>query len=594
MSDKASILIVEDESIVALNMAQILTGLGYRVLGPASSGTRALRIIASDRPDLVLMDIKLKGNMDGIQVAEQIKSSERIPIVYVSTYSDDLTLERAKLTEPYGYITKSFEDRELHSTIEMALYKHKMEERLLEQDGVLSTTLNSILDGVITTDKDGTVRFLNSAAQGLLGVEVEKATGKRFSELARLIDGSGIALLEPFLEQSVARLSGSTHRCLLLANGASRAATPAEFTISPLVPSGIKVAGYVLVIRDVTHLLLAEAARAQLAAIVESSDDSIISATLDGSITSWNPGAEKMFGYTEAEAVGRNLALLTPTFWGDEMPAILEKLSRGEIIDHYETSRQKKNGELIDVSLKASAIKDPQGNAKQVSLIARDITAKKNLDKRILEIRLREQARIGRDLHDSLGQELAGILFKVKALEIHLAGMGIREERDQIVEIEQLIKEAVVKTRELAAGLIPATLQSLGLRDALKELVSKVAMLYEIKTLYECSEQVSVADQVVVTELYHIAEEALTNAARHAGATLIEVRLEEDSHELTMSIRDNGGGLRNRTAEGLGLRIMDYRATSINARLAISTPVEGGTAVICRLPLTAATAGEAI
>ncbi len=130
----ARILIVEDELIVADNLQSRLEGLGYAVPAMALSGEEAIQQVAETQPDLVLMDIKLEGEMDGVQAAEQIRARFNIPVVYLTGYSDDATLQRAKITEPYGYILKPFEVRELHAAIEMGLYKHAMEKRLRESE----------------------------------------------------------------------------------------------------------------------------------------------------------------------------------------------------------------------------------------------------------------------------------------------------------------------------------------------------------------------------------------------------------------------------------------------------------------------------
>lgn len=586
---KASILIVEDESIVALNIAHILTSLGYRVLGPVGTGPKALALIEEDPPDIVLLDIKLRGGMDGIEVAEQIRSRLRIPIIYVTTYADDETLSRAKRTEPYGYITKTFEDRELHSTIEMALYKRQMEQSLLEKDEIISTTLNSIQEAVVTTDRAGYIRFANAAALCMLSVGAEGISGRMIDAAFELADADGMPIRAPYGEQSIERLAHKGSRCLLTTSFGKR--VPVECSISRLASGGGPSTGYVIVLRDIARQVEAEANQAQLASIVASSEDAIVSAALDGTITSWNPGAEKMFGYRADEVVGLDLSVLSPESWQDEVPTIIAKLSCGEIVEEYETIRRTKRGEIIDLSFRASAVRDFSGRVTGISLIARDITAKKDLNKRLLEMRNREQARIGRDLHDSLGQHLAGILFRVKAIELRHQSRGMEEDRREDIEIEQLVKEAIQKTRELSAGLIPATLQSLGLKDALAQLTANVGAVCEVKTLFHCVHEVSLRDQVVVTELYHIAEEALSNAAKHAQASCVEVELDQGLTELTLCIRDDGQGLPTRKSGGLGLRIMDYRANSINAHLLITSAPGEGTSVVCRLPIDCSTRG---
>ena len=138
---KACILVVEDEAIVARDIQSILKSLGYNVPCFVSCGSEAIKKVELFRPDLVLMDIVLKGDMDGIQTANEIKKTYGIPIVYLTAYCDENTLKRAKLTEPYGYILKPFDERELYITTEMALYKHKTEKERKELINTLEEAL---------------------------------------------------------------------------------------------------------------------------------------------------------------------------------------------------------------------------------------------------------------------------------------------------------------------------------------------------------------------------------------------------------------------------------------------------------------------
>jgi PAS domain S-box-containing protein/putative nucleotidyltransferase with HDIG domain len=146
--DKTKILIVEDESIVAVDVERRLKRLGYSVVGRVSSGTAAVQGVGDTRPDLVLMDIKLKGKMDGIETAEKIRTLFDIPVVYLTAYADDAMLERAKATDPFGYLTKPVEQEELRVAIEMALYKHKLEKRLRESEERYRTLHTNIPVGV--------------------------------------------------------------------------------------------------------------------------------------------------------------------------------------------------------------------------------------------------------------------------------------------------------------------------------------------------------------------------------------------------------------------------------------------------------------
>lgn len=144
----ARILIVEDEAITAKDIQMVLQDLGYEVTGTASSGEEAIRKAEDHKPALVLMDIVLQGKMDGIEAAGQIHTRMDVPIVYLTAHSDKATLERAKITEPFGYILKPFEERELHTNIEIALYKHKTERKLKENYIQLQNTFASIIEAI--------------------------------------------------------------------------------------------------------------------------------------------------------------------------------------------------------------------------------------------------------------------------------------------------------------------------------------------------------------------------------------------------------------------------------------------------------------
>ena len=179
----ASILIVEDETIIALDIRITLESLGYTVPAIAVSGLEAIEKAVEFRPDLVLMDIHLRGAMDGIEAIEQIRGRVDVPVIYLTAYADAATVERARKTEPYGYLLKPFEQRELHIVIEMALYRHEMQRKLRESERWLAATLRSIGDSVIATDGDWRIRFLNPAAEKLTGWSAEEAIGRELAQV---------------------------------------------------------------------------------------------------------------------------------------------------------------------------------------------------------------------------------------------------------------------------------------------------------------------------------------------------------------------------------------------------------------------------
>ncbi len=182
------IMIVEDESLVARDIDNMASSLGYEVCGIASSGEEAVAMAARLRPDLILMDVIIKGGLDGISAAEKIWENYRIPLIYVTAYADELTLKRAKITEAFGYILKPFDERELKVTIEMAFYKSRMGMRLQEREEWLSALLKSIGDGVIATDKDGLITYMNPLAEKLTGWTQEDVLKKPLVEICSTTD----------------------------------------------------------------------------------------------------------------------------------------------------------------------------------------------------------------------------------------------------------------------------------------------------------------------------------------------------------------------------------------------------------------------
>jgi PAS domain S-box-containing protein len=175
----------------------------------------------------------------------------------------------------------------------------------------------------------------------------------------------------------------------------------------PVFDAGGRVCMAVNIFRDVTERRRAEEERARLASIVESSDDAILSKTLDGTITTWNKGAERTYGYSAEEAVGRSISMLVPPDRPDEIPRILEGLRRGEKIEHFETVRVTKDGRRIDISLTVSPIRNSSGGIVGASTIARDITERKRSEDALREMRKVERHRLARDLHDGVLQDLS-------------------------------------------------------------------------------------------------------------------------------------------------------------------------------------------
>ncbi len=255
---KARILIVEDEGIVALDIRNTLVKLGYAVCAQATSGEAAIQKAGQTSPDLVLMDIRLRGEMDGLQAAEQIRSRFDIPVVYLTAHADEATVQRAKITQPFGYLLKPFEEGELHTAIEIALYRHQMDKRLRESEERLSTTLRSIGDAVIATDVRGQITFMNPVAETLTGWKQTDALGKDSQEVFHIIDSETRAPAESPVAQALREgvtVGLARHTLLITRDGTQ---TLVDDSAAPIRDDQGRITGVVLAFRDVTQRVQAE------------------------------------------------------------------------------------------------------------------------------------------------------------------------------------------------------------------------------------------------------------------------------------------------------------------------------------------------
>ncbi len=186
--EQTKILVIEDEVIVARTITNQLNQLGYVVTGTASSGQAAIKKATETQPQLVLMDIILKGEMDGITAAGYIRDKLDIPVIFLTAYGDENTLQRAKITQPFGYVVKPFTTKDLRIAIEIGLLKHQLERELRENRDHLATLLNSMSDAVIATDKQGIITFINPAAEAITGWQQKEALGQEITAVLHIID----------------------------------------------------------------------------------------------------------------------------------------------------------------------------------------------------------------------------------------------------------------------------------------------------------------------------------------------------------------------------------------------------------------------
>ena len=259
-----NIMIVEDEKIVAEDIRASVKKMGYSVCAMATTGVEAIEKAELMRPGLILMDIVLKGNMDGIEAASQIKERYKIPIVYLTAFGDDKVVQRAKIAEPYGYITKPFRDRDLQIAIEIALYKKQAESRIQKMEHWLATVLRSVGDAVIVSDKDRQITFMNEIAEKLTGWNKEDALGRKLTEILHIKDHDLHDLEKHLVEKVITNgliINLIEDRLLITKDGKE---LPISDSAAPIKEDNGETPGTVIVFRDITASKQAEEERQNL------------------------------------------------------------------------------------------------------------------------------------------------------------------------------------------------------------------------------------------------------------------------------------------------------------------------------------------
>jgi PAS domain S-box-containing protein len=486
-------------------------------------------------------------------------------------------------------------------------------------------------DAIISETLDGVITSWNRGAEQIFGYTAAEVVGQHISLItpedrraedddvrARLRRNERIGRFESVRRTRDGRL------------------VPVSLTVSAVRDVRGAIIGAWNVARDLTERQSTEELRAWLAAVVDSSDDAIVSKTLDGVITSWNRGAERIFGYSAAEAVGRHISLIIPEDRRAEEDDVLARLRRGDRVDHFETVRRTRDGRFVPISLTVSPVRDAHGAMMGASKVARDITERRLAEEALrrardeLEARVRERTaslssanealrmeiaerqrveqerlqlltrlvlaqederrRIARELHDQLGQQLTALRL---TLEMIKAQSDERTElRVQVEALQELARQLDQDIAFRVWELRPTVAQDFGLRAALTRYAGNWSKHFGIRTQLHAG---PMTDERLPLELettmYRLAQEALNNVAKHARANHVDIVLELSAECLSLIIEDNGVGFDSSTVatdgQRLGLIGMRERAALVGADLQIESTPGRGTTVIVRAPTAA-------
>lgn len=455
----------------------------------------------------------------------------------------------------------------------------RVEQALRQSRQQMAGILGSAMDAIISVDATRKVVLFNRAAETMFQCPASEAIGDTLDRfIPERFRGAHDGHIRRFGE------TGETTRKMgklgtvygLRADGKE---FPIEASISQMESAGQKL--YTVIVRDITRRVREEETLKRQAELLHLSHDAIFVWNAASGVEFWSHGAAQLYGYEPDEVHGRSPQALFrqnfPTPWKQIETELQDRgLWEGEL------HRQNKTGREVFVSCRLQRV-STAGAAAVILETDRDITERRRLEQELLEAGSAEQRRIGQDLHDGLCQHLAGIEFRTSALIDQLAESP--DVQREIAKIGGLIREGARQARMLSRGLSPVSLEADGLMSALKELTENASKLFNKSCQFECPRPVSIQSNVVATHLYRIAQEAISNAARHGRANKIVVALSRTDKETTLRITDDGTGLPPTTArsDGMGLRIMKYRAEMIGASLTIGAAKNGGTSLVCTL-----------
>ena len=317
------VLVAEDDGMIAEAICNRLTDMGCEVVATADNGASAVEAALSTRPDVVLMDVQLKGDMDGIRASELINEKVRVPVVYLTGDSDQKTLARAKAASAYGYVLKPFHIRNIIVAIEVAVDRFEMERRLEDSQLSYASILGSIAEAVIAVDLQGRVRFMNGVAERLTGWRNSLAQREPIETVLQLSDAAGASPDSSPIERVLAeRMSFPLcEETWVTSRDAVR--VQVDGRMACIVDSLDRVVGASITLRDVTSerraALELKTTAQQLRAVIDTAVNGVLMLDAAGTILIYNPACKRLFGYSSEEIVGRNIAMI--------MPAALQALS---------------------------------------------------------------------------------------------------------------------------------------------------------------------------------------------------------------------------------------------------------------------------
>ncbi|MGB6876074.1 MAG: response regulator [Candidatus Acidiferrales bacterium] len=645
-SEQRPRVLLADDNADMRDYAERLLAGQYEVTAVAD-GEAALKCAREHRPDLILSDIMMPG-LDGFGLLRAVRAEEslkNVPVVLLSARAGEESRIEGLDAGADNYLVKPFSARELLARVKSHLAIARLRQESSEREHALrldaernELRFRAIVDAtpecVKLVTREGALIHMNEAGLKMIEADnLEMVAGKSVYEL---IAPNDCERFREFNARVCAGHRGTLQFEIIGLQGTHRHLESHAVPLRQADGSFMHLA----VTLDVTERRRGDRATALLAAIVDSSDDAIVSKNLDGVITSWNKGAERIFGYTAQEAIGKNITLIIPPERYDEETNILRRIRNGQRIDHFETIRMRKDGTLFDVSVTISPLKDASGRVIGASKVARDISERKSamealrqseesfralsekLDSEVRErtqelveknadvLRQSQQLRelswqllhtqdeerrhIARELHDSAGQTLAVLGMMISSV-VEMARHKIPEVADSAKDIHEVVQQLTKEIRTTSYLLHPPLLDENGLPPALSWYLRGLTERSGLDIAFHISEEFGRLSRDMELVVFRVVQECLTNVHRHSGSKSAAIRITRETDRVVVEVRDQGKGISpERLAEiqskssGVGIRGMRERLRQFQGEMIIQSG-PAGTTVLVTIPLSAAT-----
>lgn len=607
--DKKNILIVEDEGIVALDLKKRLTSMGYNVIGSTASAEECLELVKQNKPDIIVMDIKLQGKMSGIEASSIIREKYNIPVVFLTAHNDPQTLQEAKISGPYGYILKPYEARDLQNVIEIALYKHSLDLKVIESEKKFRYLFLKASDPVLIFNGDLKLEAFNEKAMEFLGLQNLNTNELLNLKIEQIFSGLKFSRIikEQFIKNNQIYNDKKLEINAITKNGL----VPVEATFS--VINIDKEYSVIFIFRDISERkklerkLLKSTNQLEKTVIEQATEIKYLIDKFPYGIKICDRSGKEIFSNrsykdftllikNQLKDINKNALKKTLIDASKEKINLLLKDKNLNNSERF-TLRSETSEEITIVS-NLFPLLNERGKVFRIVNILEDITNRikaesiqKELEEKrkfsalIIEKLEEERYRIARELHDNIGQILYAIKYGLEIFE-----NSDKKDYSLITLSKERISNIHQELTNIIYSLQPVILDHFGLKKALQKLLEDFTKSTKININFSSIRKEINLSFKIKQNIYRIIQEALNNIVKYSRASNVELKISYNTPYYLFYIKDNGIGfdtssLHSEGKNGFGINNMKERAKLINGELEINSVINKGTEILLKVPV---------